>query len=72
MNKSSVDRKQPNKIVYLQTKILLAQTIIKTWDKAIEKEKKEIERWWNTQYCRRPKQRYGEFEKPKDNKNDRE
>jgi len=45
---------QPNKI-QLQAKILLAKAIIKTWPKANEPEKKEIEKWW--------KQTYGEFKK---------
>lgn len=48
-------KNQSDKIIYLQTKILLMKAIIKNWDKATEQEKKEVERWW--------KQRYGDFEK---------
>jgi len=40
--------------VQRETKILLAKSIIKNWDKATEQEKKEIEKWW--------KETYGEFE----------
>ena len=40
--------------VQREAKILLAQAIIKNWNKATEEEKKEIEKWW--------KENYGEFE----------
>ena len=40
--------------VQQEVKILLAKSIIKNWDKATKKEKKEIEKWW--------KDTYGEFE----------
>lgn len=43
--------------VQLEAKILLAKSIIKNWDKATEKEKKEIEKWW--------RENYGEFERVK-------
>ena len=36
--------------VQRQAKILLAKAIIKNWDKATEKEKKEIEKWWKENY----------------------
>lgn len=39
-----------SKINHLQTKIFLAKTIIKNWNKASESEKKAIEQWWKKTY----------------------
>lgn len=46
-------KKQELNQVQRQAKTLLAKAIIKNWDKATEKEKKDIEKWW--------KKTYGEF-----------
>jgi len=62
-----MEKKKLNQI-QREAKILLAQAIIKNWDKATEPEKKEIEKWWKANYKKpssEAKETYGEFEKAK-------
>lgn len=67
-------KNQPDKIIQLQTKILLAKVIIKNWNQAAESEKQEIEKWWNANYKKhssKAKENYGEFKETKNNKDDK-